>query len=383
MPRVSVMSASVPVGGREQDVLAQAIAALRELLPTGWVVEAAAPPPGTEANTRKDAVVHIREPQGLSNRVIVEVKRTVAPRDVETLLGGRLPLLRTIDPFATVAVVAPWLSPRSRALLAERDIGYLDLTGNVRLQLERPAVVIRTNGAQEDPEPRARGTVSIRGAIAGRVVRLLTDVRPPYTASALARVGGVSIPYVSRLLAALDREALVQRGGRSLVVDVDWPNLLRRRAETYRLYGTNVAQGFVSGSGARDTARRLRAEPVPYRAVTGSFAAGQRAPVAAPGQLTVYVDDPDATAEALGLLPTEQGADVVLLLPYDAVVLERAEMVDGLRVVAPSQVAVDCLAGNGRMPAEGDALLVWMAEDETRWRLPDLDRVAPRGEIGA
>lgn len=33
------------------------------------------------------------------------------------------------------------------------------------------------------------------------------------------------------------------------------------------------------------------------------------------------------------------------------------------------QVAVDCLTGPDRMPAEGEALLEWMAANEESWRL--------------
>ena len=56
---------------------------------------------------------------------------------------------------------------------------------------------------------------------------------------------------------------------------------------------------------------------------------------------------------------------------------ERATLIDGLTYVAPSQAAADCLTGNGRMPAEGDALLKWMMENESLWRLDTL----PAGAI--
>jgi len=362
------------------DLLTRGVAALRGLLPAGWVVEVAAAPVA-DSPTAGDAVISVGAPRGRSASILVAVRGGVAPRDVGTLFGGRSPL-PAMDPSVPVAVFAPWVSPRSRVLLAERDIGYVDLTGNVCLHLDRPAVVLRTAGAEQDPDPPRRGSVSVRGTIAGRVVRLLADVQPPYTASGIGAAAGVSVPYVSRLLGALDREALIRRGPRSLVVDVDWVDLLRRRAETYRLFDTNGAHGYLSGTGPRDVVDRLRAGQVPYRAVTGSFAAVQRAPVAAPGQLTVYVDDPAATADDLGLLPADAGADVVLLTAYDVAVFDRAEVVDGLRVVAPSQLAVDCLAGNGRMPAEGEALLGWMAADVTRWRRPGLAGLPPRGGAG-
>jgi hypothetical protein len=62
--------------------------------------------------------------------------------------------------------------------------------------------------------------------------------------------------------------------------------------------------------------------------ITGSFAASRLAPVASPAMLLAYASTPGRLASELELLPA-----------------------------APLQVAVDCLTGNGRMPAEGEALL--------------------------
>ena len=106
--------------------------------------------------------------------------------------------------------------------------------------------------------------------------------------------------------------------------------------------------------------------------MTGSFAAVRLAAVAAPSMLVVYCEDVAATAERLGLLPADEGANVTLLRPYDDVAWLRASTVDGIDYAAPSQVVVDCLTGNGRMPAEGEALLTWMAADEDQWRAPSL-----------
>jgi hypothetical protein len=45
--------------------------------------------------------------------------------------------------------------------------------------------------------------------------------------------------------------------------------------------------------------------------------------------------------------------------------------------VAPTQVALDCLSGNGRMPAEGEAVLSWLEANEAAWRVPSLDDITP------
>jgi hypothetical protein len=49
----------------------------------------------------------------------------------------------------------------------------------------------------------------------------------------------------------------------------------------------------------------------------------------------------------------------------------------GVFYVAPSQAAVDCLTGAGRMPAEGEALIAWMVENESRWRLHSIADLRP------
>jgi hypothetical protein len=64
-----------------------------------------------------------------------------------------------------------------------------------------------------------------------------------------------------------------------------------------------------------------------------------------------------------------------LLTPFDQVVWERSTQDGGLRYACASQVAVDCLTGTGRMPAEGEAVLEWMQASEASWRWESLDRL--------
>ena len=148
---------------------------------------------------------------------------------------------------------------------------------------------------------------------------------------------------------------------------------MRRWAAGYDTFRTNQAERFIAPAGLDRVLERLAADPgLGTRvAITGSVAANRLAPVASPALLLLYYDVPALLARDLELLPTDEGANVMLLRPYDPVVFDRGDFEEGLRYAAPSQVAVDCLSGNGRMPAEGEALLNWMAE-ESRWRAPSL-----------
>src|SRR5664280_946365 len=257
------------------------------------------------------------------------------------------------------------------AQTASSCLNYLDLTGNALIRLDNPTVYLQAQGAPKEPNPPQPSKARVQGPKAGRLIRLLVDVRPPYGVRNLAAVADLAPGYVSRLLDTLDDEALVERSERGRVVSVDIGRLVRRWVEAYDVFRANKAQRYLAPAGAASALDQLRTARS-RAAVTGSFAAGRIAPVAAPALLAVYVDDPRVVVNAVGLIPADQGANVVLLTPFDPVVWERTSVVDGLTYVAPSQAAADCLTGNGRMPAEGDALLQWMTENESLWRLDTL-----------
>lgn len=271
-----------------------------------------------------------------------------------------------------VLLVAPYLSPRTRELLAREQISYVDLTGNIRIALRNPPMFIETQGAQRDPAAPARGR-GIRGAKAGAVVRVLIDVRPPYSGAEIARVARVNEGYVSRILDSLEEEGLIERPGRGPIVEVDWESLIHRRAEVVDLLKPAGTYRFVARNGPASILERLTEIPNERSfVVTGSFAAARLAPVAAPTMLVLYAMEPRRLADRLGLMAVEFGADVLLVRPENDVVFQRAEPDGNLLWAAPSQVAIDCLSVGGRMPAEGEAVIGWMRANEEAWRLPSI-----------
>jgi len=347
-----------------------AVAWLQQRLPASWEVAPTARAEFQNGGAGVDAAIDIRGSNTLTT-MAVEVKRVFGPRDVDRLFKGVGRTLRVLSSNIPILLVAPWLSRRTQELLAAEGINYLDLTGNALIRLEYPTLYIETQGASKDPSPPPKNKARVQGPKAGRLIRRLVDVCPPYGVRDLAASTGLAISYVSRVLDTLDGEALIERFERGRVKSVDVPRLIQRWVETYDVFRSNKAQRYLAPAGAASALDQLRAVGT-RAAVTGSFAAGRLAPVAAPALLAVYVDDPRVVAYALGLIPADQGVNVALLTPFDPVVWERASLVDGLTYVAPTQAAADCLTGNGRMPAEGAALLQWMTENESLWRLEAL-----------
>ena len=348
------------------------VAWLKARLPTTWEI---GPTLRTEiasiANGQADTAIDLRGSNGVHTTLLVEIKTAFGPRDVERLQGGLGRTLRALAGNIPLMVFAPWLSERTQGLLRSDGINYLDRTGNSYVRLDNPTVYIETRGAGQDPSPKPRGKARVQGPKAWRLIRTLLDIQPPYGVRNLASAVQLTPGYVSRLLDALDEDALVQRSPRGAVTDVDVHNLIRRWAESYDVFRTNTTMGYLAPRGAAWVIQSLQSVR-PRTAVTGSFAAVRLAPVAAPTLFAAYSDNPSGVAEELDLIPADAGANVILMRPFDPVVWARTTRHNGITYVSPSQAAIDCLTGNGRMPAEGAALLEWMALNETSWRLSDL-----------
>lgn len=322
-----------------------------ERLPPSWRLER---PSSTSA-------VSLRSPDGTTARLTVVRRRKLEPKDVLTLQSSsRQDLKGTL-------VTAQFLSPRTRQLLREAGASYADASGNMRVVVDRPGIFIEAEGAQKDPEREPRSLASLKGPAAARVVRALCDVRPPYGVRKLAEIAETAPASASRVVALLVREALIERGPREEIREVDWAGLLQRWAQDYQFLSSNDVVTFLDPRGLPALVEKLRS--LKLRAVvTGSLAAVRRAPAASPRLAAVYVDDPERAAQALALRPAESGANVMLVRALDPVVFARTWVEDGVSYAAVSQVAADLLTSPGRGPSEGQELIAWMKKNTDAWR---------------
>jgi hypothetical protein len=340
---------AIPEASRRR--LDDAVERLRSLVPDDWTV----------AVTRRQpdlGVVSITADDGTEATVSVVTRDRVEPRDID-----RLPL-----PEGPTIVSAKWLSPRSRKLLHDAQIGFLDQTGNVEVRLRRPGLYVRTSGSSNDPNPKPISGPTLRGPRVWALMRTLIEVTPPYTAGDLSSALGIDDGYVSRVLQTLANERLISRQPRGAVTGVQWEPLLHQLATTYSLFDANGTSMWVAAAGPDQMLSDAIAAKARRWAVTGSFVASSIAPVAAPEVAVVFTDDPERFAKTARLLPTKIGANVILAKPYDPIVFQRGWPNAEFPSVSVTQLAIDLLAGNARMPAEGEALIKWMRGDPSRWQ---------------
>lgn len=346
----------------ERQLLIELESLLRQNLPANWSIELTRSP-RTSLGSRPDALLTLRGPDGTSAQFVVEVKVNLDPRSaIET---GRS--LKMLNPEATPLILAPYVSPNTAQRLAAEGISYVDTRGNARVAASQPALFLRLIGDKRSPVPDSRPIRSLKGPTAGRVVRALVDFLPPYTLSHLVQIAQVPGASAYRVVDFLFREALLEREPRGPVVNVDWEGVIRRWADDYSFTGSNRTRKCLDPRGI-DSVRRSLSDYEAQYSITGSLGVRPYTTGAPVRLATVFVEDADTAAEALGLRETDTGANTILAEPFDPVVFERSRNLEGLNYAAPSQVAVDLLTGPGRGPSEFDQLLRWMKKNEYAWR---------------
>lgn len=334
---------------------------LQRRLPGGWNALVDKPPP-TGPNWAA-AVFRVVAPDGRSGAFSVEARKRLEPRGIGELAARPADL----GPNAAYLVLAPYLSQSVCERLRQTGMSFLDLTGNVHIELMEPGLLVQTQGALTNPDRRARSSRSLRGPKAGRIVRILVDSKVPPGVRELAARAGVDAGYASRIVALLDREALVERRGYGRITKVDWAQLLRRWAQEAPLESRGNQITCLEPRGPGALLNRLKNLTVRY-ALTGTAAAETLAPVAPSRLVVLYLEDAAEMMPKLSLRLAEAGANVLLIEPRDDGVFAGASVREGLRYVAPSQAAADLLTSPGRGPAEAESLIAWMAKNEDTWR---------------
>ena len=166
-----------------QRLLDAATSSLNSLLPPDWSLKVV-------DRSSTGGVIQLSTSDGLAGKLSVLVRDRLEPRETSVLPAPEEPAI----------VAADWLSPRTRELLVEIGYGYIDQTGNTRVTVGRPGLVVYTDGARRDPSPKSVPEPNIRGPRAWALLRTLAEVLPPYGVGALANAIGADPGYVSRLL---------------------------------------------------------------------------------------------------------------------------------------------------------------------------------------
>lgn len=315
-------------------------------------------------------------------RVYVEAKSTCTPKQVEQIAPW-LSRLKTTQKGAAIALVCPALSPQSQKLCLERNVDFIDLAGNVYINVPGKMLLQRVGmeARQETSPSYYRNPFSGK---ASRILRVLLEGKlKRWTLSEIVvelakKTDGtecadatfeVSFSLASRVLRSLEEELLIARWNqdffRSSTVFLPEPRRLlttwaQKYKARYRWYlrrSFKVRNPFGENleSVQQDLDRLLK--PNCY-AFTGAAAASKAAPFVDVDPIDLYVSD-EAAAENLrkSVSGPSIGPDLRVIYPFDAGVFLYSYRRGEIPVVSDIQAYLDLFARGGRDLKQADYLL--------------------------
>lgn len=335
----------------DPDLLLRGLEALATLLPDSCRLE-----PSSLSKTTAGTGDWVVVRQGRKHiTCLVLCRRRVEIRDLGAIAAAAA---RTSSP---ALLLSTYLTPSVRERLDGFGIGHWDLTGNARIDLPDIELQIALEGSGTGARS-GHSVRSLSGEMAGRVVRLLVDVAPPYALGTVAQLARVETSYASRVLAYLGGSGLIRRRARGAIEEVDWPEVLRRWTLDAPIATRGRQIRYTAVAGIADFLSRLGASGF-LHALTGEVAMTRLMDGPAPRTAALYVDDAQEAAAQFRLHAAEDGA-IELVTPADRSVYQRSTERAGLRCVSPSLIAADLDAAE-----QLERLIAWMRDHEQLWRL--------------
>lgn len=287
----------------------------------------------------------------------VEVKHSGQPRNVRQAVHQLQRYLRDSHSHAVPVIMAPYLSPQSRAACKEEQVGYLDFMGNALIAFDAVYIEREVSGR---PEPERRALRSLYKPKAARLLRrLLAEPGRSWRTAELAEAAKVSAGLVSTVSSRLREHGWVEQTERGLVLIA--PNDLLDswvehyeppRGEEHRCYTT------LHGTALSDRLREPMMEK--GRTALASFSAAEwLAPFTRHPNTYFYADETglDALRRALHLKDSPKGANVIIVVPEEDGVLDDAlQVAGGLVATSPIQTYLDLKHAGDRGQEGADQL---------------------------
>ncbi len=306
---------------------------------------------------------------GEAHRLLIECKSSGQPRYVRAAMGQLGPEMFRAAGLTRGLVVAPFISPASRAMLAESNMGWLDLAGNVRIVF--PHFHLEISKADRDPFATRREQRSLFFPKSARLLKLLLHgPRSSWKVAELAAAADVSVGQVSNVRRALmEREwAQAETGGGFRLTQPDalldaWrddgvhvPSVVLRGhtlkhghaldAAIEEVFAEVAAQGSNVLLASHSVARRA----APYARIAGEFF------YAAPVGIALL-------KRHLQISPTDKGENVTIFRPSDeGLWRETLALGATLQGTGPIQTYLDLLSTGERGREAADH---WRAEKIT------------------
>lgn len=301
----------------------------------------------------------------IAKTLVVEVKNIGEPKLAENAIVQLKKIVKEL-PDAYPVFAAPYLSERTRQICISEGVGYLDLIGNIYLNLGS-VLIDRTD--KNTAKIERENTRSILSNKATRVIRdLLENPNEEKRIVDLAKECKMTPAGVYYVINSLENKGYVERTERKKIRVLQPRRLLTDWGKNWRVERNSLERYFSFAHDPDEIMKRvsISAKKVGFEYYfTGMAGASLVAPFVRYNDVWLYgTGDKKAFIAELDIRPVQSGGNVVILSPYDKGVYIGAREIRGMSVVSNIQLFVDLYS----YPARGQEQAERILEADTRFR---------------
>ncbi len=272
----------------------------------------------------------------------VEIKRVGYPQYVREAVYSLQELVKR-NPAYYPVVVVPLISEQGIRICNERNTGYMDLTGNMKIAVG--GIYVERDGKRDYKREYPGPGQSIFSPKSSRIsLCFLHEPQREFTRKDIMEKSGLSKGMISRIVKLmtgagyiLEKDNKLKLSNFNDLLSAWEESIINRRdiRRSYYVWAQNPRQLM------RTVAESFSAKGIRY-AFTQEAGASLVAPFSTFDIVTAYIESlnkfPAAELSATG---TSKGFNLVLIEPYDEVVLTSARSILGMRVVDNLQLYAD------------------------------------------
>lgn len=293
---------------------------------------------------------------GMKQVLGVEVKRNGQPKTAREAINSLLRWL-SLNAGAYGIFMAPYISSQTAEICRREGVGYCDFAGNCRLTFG--GVYIEQSG-NPNPLSEKRDLRSLYSPKAARILRvILNNPRKNWKMQDLAREAEVSLGQAANVKKLLDSRELIEKTEEGFTLREPF-SLLSEWSRNY-VYRKNRTRDFYSLKSIAEIEAKIaevcERNKITY-ALTGFSGAARFTSAVRYQRVMAFVDaEEDQLLKLFEFKEVSSGANVTLLMPYDAGVYYGVTAKQGSRVVSPVQLYLDLIGFKGRGEEAANALL--------------------------
>ena len=275
---------------------------------------------------------------------VFEYKSNGAVASVTNAIEKLKSNLGKIEEKAIPVVAVPFMGEAGREICAEKNVSWLDLSGNAHINA--PGLVIHIEGKPNQFKSAGRPK-DIFAPKSSRISRhLLIEPGRFITQRELTQETSLDEGLVSRVVREMEKSGLLTRNAAGAVRPKDPNILLDAWYEKYAFSKHRIIKGFVaersSSLALKKLTQALKDNDLSY-AATGLSAAWLLSQFATYRTSTVYVSEEpsDDLLKELNFVKEEKGSNFWLVVPNDEGVFDGALERETIRCVHPVQIYLD------------------------------------------